>query len=103
MNLNLDMTELVVLSACETGLGEIEAGEGVFGLQRAFLVAGARSVVMSLFKVSDDATQKLMIKFYTKWLATGDIRESFLQAKKEIRTEYVDPIYWAPFVMIGLN
>uniref|UniRef100_UPI0040494500 CHAT domain-containing protein n=1 Tax=Fulvivirga sp. TaxID=1931237 RepID=UPI0040494500 len=103
MNLNLDMTELVVLSACETGLGEIEAGEGVFGLQRAFLVAGARSVVMSLFKVSDDATQKLMIKFYTKWLATGNIRESFLQAKKEIRTEYVDPIYWAPFVMIGLN
>lgn len=103
MNLNLDQTELVVLSACETGLGEVEAGEGVFGLQRSFLVAGAKTIIMSLFKVSDDATQKLMIKFYNKWLQTGDMRQSFISAKKEIRAEYVDPIYWGPFVMIGFN
>lgn len=103
MNLNLDQTELVVLSACETGLGEVEAGEGVFGLQRSFLVAGAKTIIMSLFKVSDDATQKLMIKFYNKWLQTGDMRQSFIEAKKEIRSEYIDPIYWGPFVMIGFN
>jgi CHAT domain-containing protein len=103
MNLNLDQTELVVLSACETGLGAVEAGEGVFGLQRAFLVAGAKAVVMSLFKVSDDATQKLMVNFYKYWLESGDARKSFIAAKKDIRSEYKDPIYWAPFVMIGLN
>lgn len=103
MNLNLDQTDLVVLSACETGLGEVQAGEGVFGLQRAFLVAGARTIIMSLFKVSDEATQQLMVKFYRKWIETGDKRQAFIDAKKEIRNEYQDPIYWGPFVMIGLD
>ena len=103
MNLNLDQTDLVVLSACETGLGELQAGEGVYGLQRAFLVAGARTIIMSLFKVSDEATQQLMIKFYKKWIETGNKRQAFVDAKKEIRNEYRDPIYWGPFVMIGLD
>ena len=103
MNLNLDQTDLVVLSACETGLGEIEAGEGVYGLQRAFLVAGARTIIMSLFKVSDEATQQLMLKFYRKWIETGNKRQAFIDAKKEIRNEFRDPIYWGPFVMIGLD
>lgn len=103
MNLNLDQTDLVVLSACETGLGEVQAGEGVYGLQRAFLVAGARTIIMSLFKVSDEATQQLMVKFYRKWIETGDKRQSFVDAKKEIRNEFRDPIYWGPFVMIGLD
>lgn len=103
MNLNLDKTDLVVLSACETGLGELQAGEGVYGLQRAFLVAGARTIIMSLFKVSDEATQQLMIKFYRKWIESGDKRQAFIDAKKEIRNEYGDPIYWGPFVMIGLD
>ncbi|WP_109830461.1 CHAT domain-containing protein [Reichenbachiella versicolor] len=103
MNLNLDKTDLVVLSACETGLGEIEAGEGVYGLQRAFLVAGARTIIMSLFKVSDEATQKLMVSFYSKWLVSGNKRASFIEAKKEIRDEYKDPIFWGPFIMIGLE
>ena len=101
--MNLSNTELVVLSACETGLGEVQAGEGVYGLQRAFLVAGARTIVMSLFKVSDEATQQLMVKFYRKWIETGDKRKAFIDAKKEIRNEYRDPIYWGPFVMIGLD
>ncbi len=103
MNLNLDRTDLVVLSACETGLGELQAGEGVFGLQRAFLVAGAKVLIMSMFKVDDEATQKLMLKFYQKWLNTNNMRQSFIEAKKEIRAEYPDPIYWGAFMMIGLE
>jgi CHAT domain-containing protein/tetratricopeptide (TPR) repeat protein len=103
MNLNLDKTDLVVLSACETGLGEVHAGEGVYGLQRSFLVAGAKTLIMSLFKVSDEATQKLMVSFYRKWLETGNKRQAFIDAKKEIRNEYKDPIYWGAFVMIGLE
>ncbi len=103
MNLNLDQTDLVVLSACETGLGELAVGEGVYGLQRAFIVAGAKTLIMSMFKVDDEATQKLMVKFYTKWLTSGKKRESFVEAKKELRTEYQDPIFWGAFIMIGMD
>ena len=103
MNLNLDQTELVVLSACETGLGDLEVGEGVYGLQRAFLVAGARNLIMSMFKVDDDATQQLMVTFYRRWLETGEMRASFIQAKKEVRNKYKDPIYWGAFIMIGME
>ena len=103
MNLNFDKTDLVVLSACETGLGEVQLGEGVYGLQRSFLMAGSQSIIMSLFKVSDEVTQELMMSFYKKWLNTGDRRKSFLDAKKEIKLKYKDPIYWGSFVMIGMN
>jgi hypothetical protein len=103
MSLNLDKTDLVVLSACETGLGDLQAGEGVYGLQRAFLVAGAKILIMSMFKVDDDATQKLMLKFYQKWLNTNNLRQSFIEAKKELRVEYPEPIYWGAFMMIGLD
>jgi len=103
MNLNLDYTDLVVLSACETGVGDVTAGEGVYGLQRAFLVAGAKTLIMSLFKVSDEATNELMVSFYEKWLSTGEMRSSFIQAKKELRNKYKDPIYWGSFIMFGLD
>jgi CHAT domain-containing protein len=103
MSLNLDKTDLVVLSACETGLGEISNGEGVYGLQRAFLVAGAKILIMSMFKVDDDATQKLILTFYKKWLTTNNMRQSFIDAKKELRVDYPEPIYWGAFMMIGLD
>ncbi len=101
MNLNFDKTELVVLSACETGRGQIEQGEGVFGLQRAFLVAGADALVMSLFQVSDEVTQKLMVEFYKSWLAGKTKREAFNAAQLVIKSEYPDPIYWGSFLMIA--
>jgi CHAT domain-containing protein/tetratricopeptide (TPR) repeat protein len=103
MSLNLDKTDLVVLSACETGLGKVSSGEGVYGLQRAFLVAGAKTLIMSMFKVDDEATQKLILNFYRKWLNTNNLRQSFVDAKKELRIEYPEPIYWGAFMMIGLD
>lgn len=103
LSLGLDQTELVVLSACETGRGDVQVGEGVYGLQRAFLVAGADAVVMSLFKVSDEVTTKLMVKFYEKWLASGDKRLAFNEAQKAIKAEYKHPAFWGVFNMIGVN
>jgi CHAT domain-containing protein len=103
MNLNFDNTDLVVLSACETGLGEVQIGEGVYGLQRSFLVAGAQSIIMSLFKVNDEVTQEMMMSFYAKLIKHSDRRKAFIEAKKEIKQKYQDPIFWGSFVMIGLN
>jgi CHAT domain-containing protein len=103
MNLNFDNCELVVLSACETGLGKVQLGEGVYGLQRSFLVAGAHTIIMSLFKVNDEVTQELMNTFYKNWLATGDKRKAFIDAKKAIKEKYKDPIYWGAFIMVGMD
>jgi len=58
---------------------------------------------MSMFKVDDDATQKLMLMFYQKWLNSSNLRESFIAAKKELRIDYQEPIYWGAFMMIGLD
>lgn len=103
-NLNLDSTRLVVLSACETGLGEILSGEGVFGLQRAFSVAGAEHIIMSLWKVDDRATQLFMKKFYTFWLSGDTKSKAFDKAINFLRfdtQDYTHPVYWGGFVLLG--
>lgn len=100
-SLNLKDTELVVLSACETGLGDNLVGEGVIGLQRAFMIAGAKSVIMSLWSVSDQKTQELMTLFYTNWIKNNMSKEDALyQAKVEMKKLYPEPYYWAGFVLL---
>jgi CHAT domain-containing protein len=101
MSLNLDKTELVILSACETGLGEVRNGEGVYGLQRALKIAGAKSIIISLWKVNDVTTQKLMNVFYSELLATNDKKKSFRAAQESIKKEFPHPYYWGAFMLIG--
>jgi CHAT domain-containing protein len=99
--MNLFNTELVVLSACETGLGDIQGNEGVYGLQRAFKIAGAKYLIMSLWQVPDKQTSLLMTTFYKKWLEEKmAIPEAFHAAQKELREVGLDPYQWAGFVLV---
>jgi CHAT domain-containing protein len=106
--LNLQGVEWAVLSACDTGLGEIKAGEGVFGLRRAFQIAGARTVIMSLWSVDDQATRLWMRALYEgrlqKHLSTADAMHqaslSVLRARRA-RGQSTNPFYWAGFVAAG--
>ncbi len=99
-NMNLANTKLVVLSACETGLGDIQGSEGVFGLQRAFKKAGVENIIMSLWQVPDEQTGELMEQFYSFWLGGMDIWKAFNKAQQSMRKKYRDPYYWAGFVLV---
>lgn len=108
MELNLQGTELVVLSACETGLGTVKNGEGVFGLRRAFVVAGAETILMTLWSIPDRETQELMALFYEKWLLLGKekhaaLREAQLEMRERVKARYGKdlPYYWGAFVLVG--
>lgn len=99
--MNLYGTDIVVLSACETGLGDI-SGDGVFGLQRAFKQAGVKTLIMSLWRVDDAATELIMKTFYENILAGKSKREAFSIAQNTVRTNenFTNPHYWAGFIML---
>ena len=100
-NLNLTNTRLAVLSACETGLGDIKAGEGVFGLQRAFKLAGVGKIIISKWSVRDEETVELMQAFYSEWMSGASIHDAFSKAQHQMRLKYpVEPVKWAAFVLI---
>jgi CHAT domain-containing protein len=99
--MDLSSTQLVVLSACETGLGDILVGEGVFGLRRAFVLAGAQTPVMSLWKVPDKQTKDLMIAFYTHLLAGKPKAQALREAQLIMKEQYPDPYYWGAFICQG--
>jgi CHAT domain-containing protein len=100
--LDLRETELVVLSACETGKGEIKNSEGVYGLRKAFVDAGAQNIIMSLWKVDDKVTQEFMSRFYENWLNDKtSIREAFNKTQLEIKAKYPQPYYWGAFILVG--
>jgi CHAT domain-containing protein len=92
---------LVTLSACDTGLGDAFAGEGVAGLNQAFLAAGARRVMLSLWKVPDRETSLLMQDFYTRYANGDDPAEALRAAKLELEHQGLPPRDWAAFVLNG--
>ncbi len=102
--LDLRGLDLVVLSACQTGKGDINQGEGVFGLQRGFKKAGAQTLVMSLWNVDDNATQIIMTAFYDNLLQGQSKRDAFHNAQQHLRTvdngRYNEPQYWAAFILL---
>lgn len=102
--MDLRGTELVVLSACETGLGDLHDSEGVYGLQRAFKIAGAKYLIMSLWNVQDRSTQEFMSVFYDAWLKEGkDIPEAFRSAQHYLHAQYArpfNPAMWAGFILV---
>ena len=102
--MDLRKTDLVVLSACQTALGEI-TGEGVFGLQRGFKKAGVRTIIMSLWPVDDNATLLMMTEFYTNLTKGMTKREAFLTAQNKVKTTagFENPRYWAAFIMLDGN
>jgi CHAT domain-containing protein len=105
--LNLQGTELVILSACESGTGEVEIGEGVMSLRRAFRIAGAQTVLASHWNVSDKATTKLMTEFMRRWQSGEPRVKAWREAQLELlrskgtTDDYSNPYFWAAFTLTG--
>ncbi|MEA2105327.1 MAG: tetratricopeptide repeat protein [Bacteroidota bacterium] len=105
---NLDLNaDLIVLSACETGLGKIKKGEGLIGLTRALLYAGSKNIIVSLWKVADNSTSDLMVDFYKNLLEEELEKQAFSHALQKAKLKmieegkYAHPFYWSPFILIG--
>jgi CHAT domain-containing protein len=101
MGLRLMGTDLVVLSACETGVGDVQSGEGVFGLKRAFILSGAKAVILSLWSVPSEETMELMIRFYGLMADGKSKAEALRQAKLEMMKKKPNPFYWGAFILVG--
>ncbi len=101
--MNLWGTKLVTLSACDTGLGEVENGEGVYGFRRAFVLAGAETLVMSLWPVSDYVTREMMTAYYEGLRRNQGRGEALRQVKLQMmkRKDRRHPFYWASFIQAG--
>ncbi|HMU46775.1 MAG TPA: CHAT domain-containing protein [Chitinophagaceae bacterium] len=100
-NMYLPNTKLAVLSACETGLGDIQGSEGVYGLQRAFKMAGVQNLVMSLWRVDDKAASEFMQEFYKNLFAKQNINDAFYNAQVMMKTRYRnDPYKWAAWILV---
>jgi CHAT domain-containing protein len=100
-NMNLSNTRLAVLSACQTGLGDVKGSEGVEGLERGFKMAGVRNIVMSLWQVPDKETTEFMTNFYKSWLEGLEFHEAFRTTQVAMRKKYPqEPFKWAGFVMV---
>jgi len=105
LSLNLEGTELVTLSACETGLGDIKVGEGVYSLNRAFQEAGAKAVLSTLWSVDDEGTNQFMQRFYRRFLQGMPAQQALQDTQTEFihSTEWNQPFFWATFVMTGVE
>ena len=100
-NLSFEDTKLVVLSACETGLGDINDNQGVYGLQRAFKMAGVDYILMSLWKVPDQETKEFMTEFYNQYFTTQNIEQSFANTQQYMKNKYPNEVYsWGAFVLV---
>ncbi|MEJ7680988.1 MAG: CHAT domain-containing protein [Segetibacter sp.] len=97
--MDLSNTDLVVLSACETALGDLQGNEGVIGLQRAFKMAGVKQLIVSLWRVPDKETTELMTLFYHNWLTGQSTREALRSAQLKMKEKY-SPYFWAAFVVV---
>jgi CHAT domain-containing protein/tetratricopeptide (TPR) repeat protein len=97
--LDLSNTDLVVLSACETALGDLQGNEGMIGLQRAFKIAGVKQLIISLWSVPDKQTAALMTLFYRNWINGQSTRSALRSAQLKMKEEY-SPYYWAGFVLV---
>jgi CHAT domain-containing protein len=101
--LNLQGTELVILSACDSGTGEIKIGEGVMSLRRAFRIAGAETVLASHWKVSDKATSRLMTEFMQRWKSGQPRGQAWREAQLSLlhSKDFSNPYFWAAFTLTG--